>query len=147
MEDYFKDDNGQPLSKWLQEVNLPIIQPNTFFYNNTYSFPVSNTPYKKLDRTYDKDIWAKRALKPNAWIWSEKDVNENALVDPWLIFKPLNFWEDKTSRGKLIDLRSIESDQFFGRYEDQLQNFDYNDVNNPRTAAKTEVSTSGISTY
>lgn len=120
--------NGQPLSKWLQEVNVPIIQPNTFFYNNTYSFPVSNTPYKKLDRTYDKDIWAKRALKPNAWIWSEKDVNENALVDPWLIFKPLNFHENKTDKGKLIDLRSIESDQFLGRYEDQLQLF--NQVNN-----------------
>lgn len=120
--------NGQPLSKWLQEVNVPIIQPNTFFYNNTYSFPVSNTPYKKLDRTYDKDIWAKRALKPNAWIWSEKDVNENSMVDPWLIFKPLSFWEDKTSKGKLIDLRSIESDQFFGRYEDQLQLF--NQANN-----------------
>ena len=24
--------NGQPLSKWLQEINVPIIQPNTFFY-------------------------------------------------------------------------------------------------------------------
>lgn len=120
--------NGQPLSKWLQEVNLPIINPNTFFYNNTYSFPVSNTAYKKLDKTYDKSVWAKRALKNNAWIWSEKDVNENALVDPWLVFKPLNFWEDKTNRGKLIDLRSIESDQFLGRYEDQLQLF--NQANN-----------------
>ena len=114
---------NQNLSEWLQEVNLPMIEPNTFYYNNSYSFPVSNTPYKKLDRTYDKEIWRKRAMRNNAWIWSEKDVNENALVDPWLVFRPLNFWEDKTNRGELIDLRSIESGQFLGRYENELQLF------------------------
>jgi hypothetical protein len=114
---------NQNLADWLQEVNLPMIEPNTFYYNNTYTFPVSNTPYKKLDRTYDKEIWRKRAMRNNAWIWSEKDVNENALVDPWLIFRPLNFWEDKTNRGELIDLRSIESGQFLGRYENELQLF------------------------
>jgi hypothetical protein len=114
---------NQNLSEWLQEVNLPIVEPNTFYYNNSYTFPVSNTPYKKLDRTYDKEIWRKRAMRPNAWVWSEKDVNENALIDPWLIFKPLNFWEDKTNRGQLIDLRSIESGQFLGRYENELQLF------------------------
>ena len=119
--------NGQQLSSWLQETNLPIVEPNTFYYNNTYTFPVSNSQNKKLDRTYDKEIWKKRAMKPNAWIWSEKDVNENALVDPWLVFRPLNFFEDKTDRGTLIDLRSIESNQFFGRYENQLQL--YNEAN------------------
>jgi len=114
---------NQNLSEWLQEVNLPIVEPNTFYYNNSYTFPVSNTPYKKLDRTYDREIWRKRAMRPNAWVWSEKDVNENALIDPWLIFKPLNFWEDKTNRGQLVDLRSIESGQFLGRYENELQLF------------------------
>ncbi len=120
--------SGQNLSEYLQEDNLSIVEPNTFYYNNTYSFPVSNTPYKKLDRTYNKEIWKKRGLRNNAWIWSEKDVNEDSLTDPWLVFKPLNFWEDKSNRGHLIDLRSIESDQFLGRYEDQLQL--YNQVSN-----------------
>jgi hypothetical protein len=114
---------NQDLATWLQEANLPIAEPNTFFYNGTYSFPVSNSQYRYLDRTYNKDIWKKRALKINAWIWSEKDTNENALLDPFLVFKPLNFHQDKTNRGELIDLRSIESGQFLGRYEDQLQLF------------------------
>lgn len=112
---------NQNLSKWLQEVNLPIIEPNTFFYNNSYTFPVSNTPSKKLSRDYNKDVWKKRNLQLNAWVCSEKDVNENALIDPWLTYKPLNFWEEKTNRGELIDLRSIESGQFLGRYENELQ--------------------------
>lgn len=114
---------GQTLSKWLQEVNLPIIHPNTFFYNNTYTFPVSNTQYKKLDRTYDKDVWAKRAFKPNGWFWSEKDTNEFSSVDPWLISKPLNTQYESTSNGLLIDLRSIESNQFIGRFENAYEMF------------------------
>lgn len=118
----------QDLSAWLQEKNLPISEPNTFFYNNTYTFPVSNTPYKFLDKTYDKEVWAKRNNQPNAWIWSEKDVNENSLINPWLVYKPLNWFEDKSNKGKLIDLRNIESEQFLGRFENQLQL--YNTIDN-----------------
>jgi hypothetical protein len=133
--------NNQTVSKWLQEVNVPIVYPNTFYYNNTYTFPVSNTGYKKLDRSYDKDIWKKRALKNNAWVWSEKDTNENSVIDPWLVFRPLNFEEDKTNRGKLIDLRSIESEQFLGRYEDQLQLF--NQANNVADAINNQTKNLG----
>jgi hypothetical protein len=133
--------NNQTVSKWLQEVNVPIVYPNTFYYNNTYTFPVSNTGYKKLDRSYDKEIWKKRALKNNAWVWSEKDTNENSIIDPWLVFRPLNFEEDKTNRGKLIDLRSIESDQFLGRYEDQLQLF--NQANNVADAINNQTKNLG----
>ena len=118
----------QDLSVWLQEKNLPISEPNTFFYNNTYTFPVSNTPFKFLDKTYDKEVWEKRRHQPNAWIWSEKDVNENSLINPWLVYKPLNWFEDKSNKGKLIDLRSIESEQFLGRFENQLQL--YNTIDN-----------------
>jgi hypothetical protein len=118
----------QDLSVWLQEKNLPISEPNTFFYNNTYTFPVSNTPFKFLDKTYDKEVWEKRRHQPNAWIWSEKDVNESSLVNPWLVYKPLNWFEDKSNKGGLVDLRSIESEQFLGRFENQLQL--YNTIDN-----------------
>ncbi len=108
------------ITDWVQEVNLPISEPNTFFYNNTYSFPVSNTPYKFLDYTYDKEVWRKRGIQPNAVIYSEQDNNENSLVDPWLVYKPLNWYEYKTSLGKLIDLKDIESQQFLARFENGL---------------------------
>jgi hypothetical protein len=125
--DWFYPQN-QNLPVWLQEKHLPISEPNTFFYNNTYTFPVSNTPYKFLDKTYDKEVWEKRRYQPNAWVWSEKDVNENSLINPWLIYKPLNWFEDKSNKGHLIDLRSIESEQFLGRFENQLQL--YNTIDN-----------------
>lgn len=133
--------NGQDLESWLQETNLPISEPNTFFYNNSYSLPVTSTQYKQLDRTYDREVWKKRALKKNAWVWSERDNNENALLDQFLVFKPLNFYQDKTNRGELIDLRSIESGQFLARYEDQLLLF--NQSNSVADALNNETAITG----
>ena len=111
---------GMNVEKWVQETNLSINEPNTFYYNNTYSFPVSNTPYKYLDTTYNRDIWRKRNIQPNAVIYSEVDNNENDITDSWLVYKPLNWYEYKTSLGKLIDLKDIESMQFLARFENGL---------------------------
>lgn len=108
------------VADWVQEVNLPMSEPNTFFYNNTYSFPVSSTPYKFLDYTYDKEVWRKRNEQPNAVIYSEIDNNENSITDPWLVYKPTNWYEFSSKFGKLIDLKDIESGQFLARFENQL---------------------------
>ncbi len=108
------------LSSWLQQTNLPISEPNTFYYNNTYSFSVSNSPYKFLDKTYDKEVWRKRNLQKNAVTWSQKEVNENDLTNPWLVYKPLDWYEFKTNNGDLIDMHNIESNQFIARFENRL---------------------------
>lgn len=108
------------VSEWVQEKNLSISEPNTFFYNNAYSFSVSNSPYKFLDFTYDKEVWRKRNEQPNAVIYSEIENNENNLTDPWLVNKPANWYEFSTRFGELIDLKDIESSQFLARFENQL---------------------------
>ena len=105
-------------SKYVQDI--PLAQPNTFFYNNSFSLPVSNTPYKFLDYTYNKEVFRKRNEQPNATVVSEMDGNENDLTDPWTVFKPLNWYEYKTNLGELIDLKDIESDQFLARFENSL---------------------------
>lgn len=103
-----------------QEKNVPITEPNTFYYNNAYSFPVSNSPYKFLDSTYDKEIWRKRNIQPNAVIYSEMENNENDLTDPYRVYKPINWYEYKTALGKLINIKDIESEQFFAMFENGL---------------------------
>ncbi len=108
------------ISTWLQQTNLPISEPNTFYYNSTYSFSVSNSPYKFLDKTYDKEIWRKRNIQKNAVVYSEKEVNENDLTNPWLVYKPLNWYEFKTNNGDLVDMHDIESSQFIARFENRL---------------------------
>lgn len=119
LKDNFYPQVGDVVS-WTQEKNLSIKEPNSFFYNSVYSFPVSNTPYKFLDLTYSREIWNKRAKQDNLVIYSEMDNNENSLTDPWRVYKPLNFYEFSSKFGKLIDLKNIESAQFLARFENQL---------------------------
>lgn len=104
--------------EWTQQKNVPITEPNTFFYNNTYSLPVSNTPFKYLDNTYSKKLWEMRSRQDNAVIMSEADNSENEITDPWLIFKPLNWYEFKKDKGKLISLKDLENGQILANFED-----------------------------
>lgn len=105
--------------RWTQEKNVSITEPNTFYYNNIYSLPVSNTPYKLLDSSFSKERQLLLANQNNATIWSEKDNDENSPVDPWLIFKPLNWYEFPYDYGKLIELKAIEGGQVLARFEDK----------------------------
>ncbi len=108
---------------WTQEKNVPIKEPNRFFYNNTYSQQVSNTPYRTLDRGYSKEEWERRTIQDNAVIYSELDNSENDISDPWLIYKPLNWYEFPSKYGKLIQLKGVESEELLGRFENQLVGF------------------------
>ena len=130
---------------WTQEKNLSITEPNTFYYNNVYSLPVTNTPYKFLYSTYNKEIWEKHRIKDNLCIYSETDGNETDLTDPWKVYKPLNFYEFETKFGKLIDLKDIESNQFLARFENQLITHNTQDNLAERLTPETrETGTSGI---
>ena len=130
---------------WTQEKNVSIGEPNKLFYNNVYSIPVSNTPYNFLDKTYNRDIWEKRRIQDNAVIYSEQDNSENDLVDPWLIYKPLNWHEFPSKYGKLIQLKDLESTQVLGRFENQPVLFNAIDNLADRiTPINKELGTAGI---
>ncbi len=108
---------------WTQEKNVPIKEANRFFYSNTYSQQVSNTPYKVLDRGFNKSEWEKRTVQDSAVIYSEMDNSENDTSDPWLTYKPLNWYEFPTKYGKLIQLKGVESESIIGRFENQMVKF------------------------
>ena len=112
---------AQDLDTWLQEATLPMSEPNTFFYNTAYTLPVTNAPFKTLPKTYNKEVWKKLYNQPNALLWSQKDVTEGDTINPWRVYKPLDWYEFKTSNGDLIDLHNIESNQFLARFENSLK--------------------------
>lgn len=135
----------QDLVEWTQEKNVPISEPNTFYYNNNYSAKVSNTPYKTLDRTYNKEQLERLYKQDNALIYSEFDNSENDVTDPWLIYKPLNYYQFPTKYGKLLQLKDIESNQILGRFENQQVVFNAVDNLADRiTPANMELGTAGI---
>jgi len=104
---------------WTQESKIPIAENRDFKYNKLYSSVVSNTPFRKLDTTYSKIDWALRDNQENALVCSEPDNSENNYSDPWLIYKPLNWYEFPTKYGKLIDLIALERSEILARFENQ----------------------------
>lgn len=142
--EYFYPQAGDVVD-WTQEKNVPIKEPNRFFYNNTYSQQVSNTPYRVLDRGYNKEEWELRTKQDSAVIYSEMDNSENDISDPWLIYKPLNWYEFPTKYGKLLQLKGIESESILGRFENQMVKFNSLDklqTSNDRISI--ELGTAGI---
>lgn len=133
--------------EWTQERNLSIREPNTFYYNPIYSYPVSNSPYSVFDRTYTKERWALKALQENAVIYSEQDNSQNQNFDPWRVYKPLNWYEFDKKYGKLLRVVDAGNSQVFALFEDGLRIFNAIDNLADRILPQTkELGTGGIFT-
>ena len=106
--------------EWTQQTNVPIREPNTFFYNNVYSRQsILSTRAGVLSKLYNKEEFDILAQRPSGVIQSEIDASENNLVEPWLVYKPNNVFEFPTKYGKIVDIRTLESQSILGRFENQ----------------------------
>ena len=105
--------------QFTQEKTRSIFTPNSYFYNSVYSRPVTRTAYTVLPTNYSKEVWDKISDAENGTVYSLQDNNENSLVDPWIIFRPLDKFEFPTRYGKLIQLKDLESATILGRFENQ----------------------------
>ena len=140
--------NVGDVMEWTQQKNVPIKEPNTFFYNNVYSLPVSNTPFRRLAFDYNKEEYFKRSVQDNAVVYSEIDNSENNVFsDPWLVYKPLNRHEFSTKYGKLQRIQNLQGQQILGLFSDQAVVFNKVDNLADRITPQTSVTgTSGIFT-
>lgn len=102
---------------WVQEKNTTIAYNNTFYYNRIFSEPQNYPPTRILSSVYNKSDYSKLCKIPNGVIYSQPDNSEISLDNPWLTFKPYDETLFKTSYGKLIQLKSIESEQVLGLFE------------------------------
>jgi hypothetical protein len=120
--------NAGDYADWTQEQNVSIKEDNVYKYNPVYSKSKSRPGYRLLPSTYERQFWDCRAQLPNGIIWSSPDVSENGQTDPWLTFKPLDYYEFPTSLGRLTDVRGIESEQLLARFENQTALYNAIDV-------------------
>lgn len=109
--------NISDIIEFTQESNISIKQPNTYFYNFVYSFGHSKYPYATLPNSFDTTLWEGLNNLENAVIYSRQDNSESNLTDPWLVYKPLDFYNFPSDYGKLTLLDSIESEQVLGIFE------------------------------
>ncbi len=120
--------NTGDTSEWTQEKNVSIKKGEYFFYNQIYSKAVTTTAYRTLYDNFDQQESDCRNDKPNGIMWSQPDNSENNYNDPYLIYKPLDFFEFDSKYGKLKDIRTIEREQILVRQENATSLFNALDV-------------------
>lgn len=130
--------------RWTQEAFVPISRNEEFkiapVYRNRTTLGT-----RKLPATYDSTFWNCAYQRPNGVIWSTADVSENGMTDPWLSYKPMDYHEFKTSFGKLIHMKGIESEQVLARFENQVGLYNAIDVLAERiTPNNAELGTGGL---
>lgn len=105
------------LGNWTQEKNVSIREPEYFFYNKAYSKQVTRFKNRTLADNYNKELNDVRTDFPNGILSSLPDNSENNTYDPWLIYRPLDFFEFPTNFGKLKHVQGIENEAIFVRFE------------------------------
>ena len=128
---------------WTQESNVPIHIDNKYIYNSVYSKTTTATTVRTLPSTFNQELFDCLYDSPNGVAYSMQDMSEQDLTDPWLIYKPMDYYQFQTAYGKLIDLRSIESTQILGRFENQTILFNAIDVLADRITPETQVMGTG----
>lgn len=131
--------------EWTAQKNVPIRIDNTYMISPVFQSK-NVLGFKTLPETYERKFWDCAAYKPNGVIWSRKDVSENSMTDPWLFYKPLDYFEFPSKNGKLIHMEGIESDIVMGRFENQVSLYNTIDVLKERVdpAIANELGTGGM---
>lgn len=131
--------------EWTQETNVSIEQDNTFYYNPVYSKKTTQTSNRNLPIDYSSEYFKKIVYQPNQVFWSLQDTSGTDRFEPWLAYKPLDFYQFDMDLGRLIDLSDIESAQVIGRFENGFLRFNAIDVLRERLTPQTqEIGTGGI---
>jgi hypothetical protein len=113
---------------WTQESNVSIRQDNFYKYNRVYSTQptkISVVEFPDDFETRDLDLTTKLQ---NAIIYSQRDTRQLESSDPWLVYKPNDFFEFPSHFGNLIDVKGIESNQILVRFEKTFQIYNAIDV-------------------
>jgi hypothetical protein len=118
-----KDDfypNFADYMKFTQENFVSIRERELFLYNSVFSNEGVRYVGRFLPDNYDPKFYNCINNSPSGIIRSQVDKSEKRKVDPWLVYKALDFDNFKASYGKFISLKSIESQQLLAYFEHKL---------------------------
>jgi hypothetical protein len=125
--------NFPDFMKFTQETYLSIRERESFLYNNVYSNEGVRYVGRFLPDSYEPKFYNCINNSPSGIIRSQVDRSEKRKVDPWLIYKALDFDNFKAAYGKFISLKSIESEQLLALFEHKLVLLNKIDVIRERT--------------
>lgn len=104
---------------WLQEVNVPIIQDNTYVYNKSYSKQNREISFNYIREDFDANKICTTDF-PNRAIFSQK-ANLEETRNNWLVYRPISYHDFPKNYGKLVSLDGLESRSILARFENKSQ--------------------------
>ena len=140
--------NVGDIGDWTQEKHVSIRRPNQFYYHSPYSKSVESFRGKiTLSPDYNPTISEKRNNQPNGILSSMPDNSENALIDPWLIYRPLDIFEFPTDFGKLKSISQLENEAILTRFENTNVIYNKVDYTNDDGQSPSTTFVGGVSTF
>ena len=122
--------------EWFQEVNVPIAQDNTYYYNVTYSKQNKENSFSQLPPDWREELCF--TFFPFRAIYSDTqgDSPDNR-VNNWLVYRALSFFDFPQNYGELVSLDGIQDKAVLARFENKA--LLYNklltiDTSNPQAA-------------
>lgn len=106
--------NQGNLHYWLQEENVPIDEPNTYYYNRTYS-KQNEESFIGIDPANFQPGRSCRVDHPNRLIYS--DPNR------WLVYRANNFKDFPLNKGEIVSIDGIENESVIVRFPNSTSIF------------------------
>ena len=104
---------------WLQEINVPIANDNSYNYNKTFSKQNKETFFPLLRPDWEPNQVCYTNY-PNTAVWSEKSSMEE-VANHWLIYRPSNFFDFEKGDGNMVSMDSIDIRAVLVRYENAAE--------------------------
>lgn len=116
---YFPNVTENIPDDWVQEVNVPIINDNSYNYNQTYSKQNKETFSYHLAENWDPEKLCTTTFYNRA-IWSDKS-NVEETKNNWLIYRPAARFDFPKSYGDLTSLNTLENKEVLARFVNKSQ--------------------------
>jgi len=117
--DYYPHVGSDVPDEWLQEMNVPIVQDNTYFYNKSFSKQNKEKIHSHLPIDFDVLKDAVRKL-PNTAFYSDPQIdNVTYRRNNWRIYRPVSKFDFPLSYGKLTSLEGVDNGSVLARFENK----------------------------
>jgi hypothetical protein len=104
--------------EWLQYIQVPIQQDNTYYYNKTLSKQNKENYFAHLPENFSA-LECKKHF-PFRTIWSEKQSStQDYKKNNWLIYRPASFFDFPNNSGRLVSIDEGEKSQLLVRTENK----------------------------
>jgi hypothetical protein len=110
---------------WLQDINTPIEQDNTYTYNRTYSKQNTEDSISHLPQNFNP---AQSCLDnyPNKGIYSEKQLDTTGLRrNNWLIYLPASVVDFPLNYGPVTSLEPMDDQMVYVRFSEKSLIYNY----------------------